>query len=82
MQVYGVTEARVEVGYQYRDCAAVVRVTQLAALQGFPVDISGVGGWNLDIHHHYNPHQGDRGTGLELQTNHRQSFHNHGEGPY
>ena len=77
MQVYGVTEARVEVGYQYRDCAAVVRVTQLAALQGFPVDISGVGGWNLDIHHHYNPHQGDRGHGTraanEPSTNISQS---------
>ena len=85
MQVYGVTEARVEVGYQYRDCAAVVRVTQLAALQGFPVDISGVGGWNLDIHHHYNPHQGDRGHGTSAVIGSNGSttgFHNHGEGPY
>ena len=68
MQVYGVTEARVEVGYQYRDCAAAVRVTQLARLQGFPVDISQVGGWNLDIHHHYNPHQGDGDTGHVART--------------
>ena len=68
VQVYGVTEARVEVGYQYRDCAAAVRVTQLARLQGFPVDISQVGGWNLDIHHHYNPHQGDGDTGHVART--------------
>ena len=67
LQVYGVTDARVEVGYQYRDCAAAVRVTQLARLQGFPVDISQVGGWNLDIHHHYNPHQGDGDTGHVCQ---------------
>jgi hypothetical protein len=32
--------------------------TQTATLAGFDVDISDIGGWGLDIHHHYNFHEG------------------------
>lgn len=31
---------------------------QTAVLQGFDVDISDIGGWSLDVHHHYNFHEG------------------------
>lgn len=31
---------------------------QMAVLQGFDVDISDIGGWSLDVHHHYNFHEG------------------------
>lgn len=30
----------------------------MAVLQGFDVDISDIGGWSLDVHHHYNFHEG------------------------
>ena len=49
----------VSVGYQYRNCSAVVWDTQATRLPGFPVDISDIGGWNLNIHHHYHADQGD-----------------------
>ena len=37
-------------------------------LKGFDVDIADVGGWNLDIHHHYNFHEGilQKGDGSEV----------------
>lgn len=57
-KVYGVSVARISVGYQYSGCSEPVWETQTAKLQGFDVDISDVGGWGLDIHHHYNFHEG------------------------
>lgn len=57
-KVYGVSIARISVGYQYSSCAEPVWETQTAKLQGFDVDISDIGGWGLDIHHHYNFHEG------------------------
>jgi hypothetical protein len=57
-KVYGVATARVSVGYEYTTCASIVWETQTVAMQGFDVDISDVGGWSLDIHHHYNFHEG------------------------
>ncbi|KAL7300753.1 hypothetical protein TKK_0006730 [Trichogramma kaykai] len=67
-KVYGVAQARISVGYQYQGCAAVIWETQTATLQGFDVDISDVGGWGLDIHHHYNFHEGilQKGDGSTL----------------
>ncbi|PSN55675.1 Teneurin-a [Blattella germanica] len=67
-KVYGVAQARISVGYQYSSCPAVVWETQTATLQGFDVDISDVGGWSLDIHHHYNFHEGilQKGDGSTL----------------
>ncbi|XP_037027391.1 teneurin-a isoform X8 [Bradysia coprophila] len=57
-KVYGVSIARISVGYQHSTCKVPVWETQTAKLQGFDVDISDVGGWGLDIHHHYNFHEG------------------------
>ncbi|XP_031628947.1 teneurin-a isoform X5 [Contarinia nasturtii] len=57
-KVYGISIAHISVGYQYSTCAEPVWETQTAKLQGFDVDISDIGGWGLDIHHHYNFHEG------------------------
>ncbi|XP_075213771.1 teneurin-a transmembrane protein [Lycorma delicatula] len=67
-KVYGVAEARVSVGYEHSTCQHIVWETQTATLQGFEVDISDVGGWSLDIHHHYNFHEGilQKGDGSTL----------------
>ena len=59
-------EAIVSVGYEYRrgaSCGAdrPIWVTKTVELRGFDVDISDIGGWNLDIHHHYNSDQGRGG---------------------
>ncbi|XP_046747871.1 teneurin-a isoform X2 [Diprion similis] len=67
-KVYGVAQARVSIGYQHSSCQSVVWETQTATLHGFDVDISDVGGWGLDIHHHYNFHEGilQKGDGSTL----------------
>ncbi|XP_068081732.1 teneurin-a [Anabrus simplex] len=67
-KVYGVAQARISVGYQYSSCPSVIWETQTAMLQGFDVDISDVGGWSLDVHHHYNFHEGilQKGDGSTL----------------
>lgn len=46
-KVYGVSIARISVGYQHSTCKVPVWETQTAKLQGFDVDISDVGGWGL-----------------------------------
>ncbi|XP_055389787.1 teneurin-a isoform X2 [Condylostylus longicornis] len=67
-KVYGVTIARISVGYQHSTCKQPVWNTQTAKLQGYDVDISDIGGWGLDIHHHYNFHEGilQKGDGSTL----------------
>ncbi|EDV95471.1 GH17559 [Drosophila grimshawi] len=67
-KVYGVTIARISVGYQHTTCQSPVWITQTAKLQGYDVDISDIGGWGLDIHHHYNFHEGilQKGDGSTL----------------
>jgi teneurin len=72
-KVYGVALARISVGYQHKTCKEIVWETQTAKLQGFDVDISDIGGWGLDIHHHYNFHEGilQKGDG---STVHKKEF--------
>lgn len=67
-KVYGVAQARISIGYQHSTCTKIIWETQTAMLQGFDVDISDVGGWGLDIHHHYNFHEGilQKGDGSTL----------------
>ncbi|XP_017766143.1 PREDICTED: teneurin-a [Eufriesea mexicana] len=67
-KVYGVAQARISIGYQHSTCPAVIWEIQTATLQGFDVDISDIGGWGLDIHHHYNFHEGilQKGDGTTL----------------
>ena len=58
-KVYGICMASVSVGYEYSDCGQTIWKKLTVELRGFDVDISKVGGWNLDIHHHYNMFQGN-----------------------
>lgn len=58
LQVYGVAQALVSIGYEHSTCKQIVWETQTATLQAFDVDISDVGGWSLDVHHHYNFNEG------------------------
>ncbi|KAL7013311.1 hypothetical protein ACKWTF_015326 [Chironomus riparius] len=57
-KVYGVTTAMVRVGYQYSDCSSIIWDIQTTKLSGHDMSISQIGGWNLDIHHRYNFHEG------------------------
>ncbi|CAH0560894.1 unnamed protein product [Brassicogethes aeneus] len=67
-KVYGIAQAKVSIGYQHNTCPEPVWETQTADLKGFDVDISDIGGWGLDIHHHYNFHEGilQKGDGSTL----------------
>ncbi|XP_012287191.1 teneurin-a isoform X2 [Orussus abietinus] len=67
-KVYGVAQARISIGYQHSTCPSIIWETQTATMQGFDVDISEIGGWGLDIHHHYNFHEGilQKGDGSTL----------------
>ena len=57
-KVYGFVEADISVGYHYENCDQPIWITRNNRMKGFDVDISYIGGWNLDIHHHYNHFQG------------------------
>jgi hypothetical protein len=57
-KVYGIAEAEVSVGFEYEKCQHVLWTAEMVRIKGFDVDISHIGGWNLNIHHHFNPYQG------------------------
>jgi len=67
-KVYGLAFARVAIGYEYANCVEPIWTLRTVTLKGFDVDIADVGGWNLDIHHHYNFHEGilQKGDGSEV----------------
>ncbi|KAJ0179603.1 hypothetical protein K1T71_005315 [Dendrolimus kikuchii] len=72
-RVYGVTTALVKVGYQYTDCKDIIWNVQTTKLSGHDMSISDVGGWNLDIHHRYNFHEGilQKGDGANIYLKHK-----------
>lgn len=47
------------VGYEYTSCKRTIWTTQSTTLRGYDMDISELGGWNLDIHHRYNFQEGN-----------------------
>lgn len=53
-KVYGYANAKVYVGYVYHGCGNVIWSAQHTKLRGYDMEISELGGWNLDIHHRYN----------------------------
>ncbi|XP_050083154.1 teneurin-a isoform X2 [Anopheles aquasalis] len=67
-KVYGIAVARISIGYEHATCRSIVWETRTVKLQGFDVDISDIGGWGLDIHHHYNFHEGilQKGDGATI----------------
>ncbi|XP_037907848.1 teneurin-m isoform X3 [Hermetia illucens] len=72
-RVYGVTTAVVKVGYQYSDCQDIIWDVQTTKLSGHDMSISEIGGWNLDIHHRYNFHEGilQKGDGSNIYLKHK-----------
>lgn len=72
-RVYGVTTAVVKVGYQYSDCKDIIWDVQTTKLSGHDMTISEVGGWNLDVHHRYNFHEGilQKGDGSNIYLKHK-----------
>ncbi|XP_063233060.1 LOW QUALITY PROTEIN: teneurin-m [Bacillus rossius redtenbacheri] len=72
-RVYGVTTAMIKVGYEYGDCKDVMWDVQTTKLSGHDMSISEVGGWNLDIHHRYNFHEGilQKGDGSNIYLKHK-----------
>ncbi|XP_034250662.1 teneurin-m isoform X4 [Thrips palmi] len=72
-RVYGVTTAVVKVGYEYNNCSDIIWDVQTTKLSGHDMSISEVGGWNLDIHHRYNFHEGilQKGDGTNLYLKQR-----------
>uniref|UniRef100_A0A1B6CCY7 Tenascin-like protein n=1 Tax=Clastoptera arizonana TaxID=38151 RepID=A0A1B6CCY7_9HEMI len=72
-RVYGVTTALVKVGYQYSDCKDIMWDFQTTKLSGHDMSISEIGGWNLDIHHRYNFHEGilQKGDGSNMYLKHK-----------
>ncbi|GJQ83081.1 hypothetical protein Trydic_g20093 [Trypoxylus dichotomus] len=72
-RVYGVTTAIVKVGYEYNDCKDIIWDVQTTKLSGHDMSISEVGGWNLDIHHRYNFHEGilQKGDGSNIYLKHK-----------
>lgn len=57
-KVFGVANAFVSVGYEYSSCPQVLWESQSVQLPGHDMSISEIGGWNLNIHHRYNFHEG------------------------
>ena len=57
-RVYGTTTAVVKVGYTYGDCIDTIWDVQTTTITGQDLKVSDVGGWDMDIHHRYNPQEG------------------------
>lgn len=72
-RVYGVTTAVVKVGYQYSNCKDIIWDVQTTKLSGHDMTISEVGGFNLDVHHRYNFHEGilQKGDGSNIYLKHK-----------
>ncbi|XP_064078294.1 teneurin-m-like isoform X3 [Macrobrachium nipponense] len=66
--VYGVSVARVSVGYEHSTCSRIIWEHQTARIAGYDIGISGVGGFNIHVHHAYNVHQGilQKGDGQNI----------------
>lgn len=64
-KVYGFASAKIYVGYLYSGCPKVIWNGLHTKLRGYDMEISELGGWNLDVHHRYNHFDGllQRGDG-------------------
>ena len=61
-KVYGIVNALVSVGYEYRDCREIFWETKTTTLAGYDMTSSEIGGWNLHMHHKYHFQEGDLNT--------------------
>ncbi|KAG1655399.1 Teneurin-m [Nymphon striatum] len=62
-----------QVGYEYNACRHVIWEVRTTTLSGHDMSISEIGGWNLNIHHRYNFHEGilQKGDGSNIYLKHR-----------
>ncbi|KAF8782814.1 Teneurin-m like protein [Argiope bruennichi] len=67
-KVYGIASATVSVGYEYSSCQHIIWEIQTTQVSGHDMSVSDIGGWNLDIHHKYNFHEGilQKGDGSNI----------------
>ncbi|XP_073476803.1 teneurin-2 isoform X4 [Aquarana catesbeiana] len=68
-RVYGLSDAVVSVGFEYETCLGLILwEKRTAALQGYELDPSNLGGWSLDKHHILNVKSGilHKGSGENL----------------
>ncbi|XP_022239152.1 teneurin-m-like isoform X2 [Limulus polyphemus] len=67
-KVYGIATATVHIGYEYSSCPQIIWEVQNTQVSGHDMSISEIGGWNLDIHHRYNFHEGilQKGDGTNI----------------
>jgi len=67
-RVHGIATAIVHVGYEYENCVDTIWTVESTTLSGHDMSISEIGGWNLDIHHRYNFHEGiiQKGDGSNI----------------
>ena len=56
-----------QVGYEYKDCS-LVWIAKATRVAGHDMTLSNIGGWNLDVHHKYNYHEGKSVRQRETQT--------------
>lgn len=72
-RVYGIATAIVKVGYEYENCANIIWDVQSTTLSGHDMSISEIGGWNLNIHHTFNFHEGiiQKGDGTNIYLKYR-----------
>jgi len=70
-RVYGVTYAKVMVGYEYENCEFIYWESRGVKLAGYDLGSSEIGNWNIDAHHRLNPQQGilHKGDGTTVYLN-------------
>ncbi|GIY16543.1 teneurin-m [Caerostris extrusa] len=58
----------ISVGYEYSSCQHIIWEIQTTQVSGHDMSVSDIGGWNLDIHHKYNFHEGilQKGDGSNI----------------
>lgn len=71
--VFGMATALIHVGYEYLNCPTIIWNVQTVQVRGHDLPISDIGGWNLDIHHQYNFHEGilHKGNGSNIYLKNR-----------
>ena len=57
-RVYGFTNAKVMIGYQYEHCSFIYWQTSIVRIAGYDLGSSEIGNWNIDVHHRLNTQQG------------------------
>lgn len=82
--MFGVANAHVSVGYEYSSCPQIIWEAQSVQLAGHDMSISEIGGWNLNIHHRYNFHEGilqkGDGSNVYLKNNPKAMINIMGDG--